>query len=212
MNKQPNPLQLLAALVIDFFRWSQLTPMILLWAFMLAMLLALLVVGNQEATFDLIGWLGETIARLPWVGPKFVAWMEAKAQAQDGATEIHLGKMDLKSAVLTAWGVISAVFMFLAWIASHFFGPFKPWTLKRKMGWTAVACLLVIALFMLLYFLDRESWNDPPSKALFTSSAMSIILFIVSAWCLMVSHVLGWLSHAIAKSDFSQPASDDGLL
>jgi len=210
MNKQPNPLQLLATLVIDFFRWSQLTPMILLWAFMLAMLLALLVVGNQEVTFELIGRVGEWLTTLPWIGPKLMAWLEA--HGEDGVLHFDTPGVDWKSAALTTWGVISAVFMFLAWVAGHFFGPFKPWTLKRKMGWMAVACLLVIAVFMLLYFLDRESWNDPPSKVLFTSSAMSIILFIVSAWCLMVSHVLGWLSHVIEKSDFSQPASDDGLL
>jgi hypothetical protein len=61
---------------------------------------------------------------------------------------------------LRAWAVISAVFMAFAWLAGRLFGPFEPWTLKRKLAWAALACLLTVIAFMTLYFLDRESWND----------------------------------------------------
>lgn len=210
MNTEPNPLRMLAALVIDFFRWSQLTPMILMWAMMLALLLGLLVIGNQDATWTLIERVTEWVASLPWIGPRFIAWMDA--HAEDGVIHLRGPNIDFKTAALTAWGVISVFFMILAWIAGRFFGPFKPWTLKRKLGWTALACLLVVLAFVVLYFLDRESWNDPLSKVLFTSSAMSIILFIVSAWCLTISHVLHWLSVVVANDDYPNPQSGDGRL
>lgn len=130
MNAQPKPLQMLAALVIDFFRWSQLSPMILMWAFMLGMLVALFFVGNQDATWTLVERVIAWIASLPVIGPRLVAWMDA--QAQDGVIHTKSSAIDFKSAVLTAWGFISLGFMAVAWIAGHFFGPFKPWTLKRK--------------------------------------------------------------------------------
>lgn len=210
MNTQPKLLQMLATLVIDYFRWSQLTPMILMWAFMLGLLLVMFIIGNQDATWTLIERVTASIASLPWIGPRFMAFMES--QAQDGKIDIPFGTMDLKSMVLTAWGFISAGFMLLAWIAGRLFGPFKPWTLKRKLGFTALACVGFTLVFVLLYFLDIEMQNDPLSKALFSSSGMSLILFIVSAWCLTVSHLLGWVSSLVAEANFGKSNSDGGLV
>lgn len=210
MKSQPNPLQMLAALVIDFFRWSQMTPMILMWALMLGMLFALFFVGNQEATWSIVQRGMEWVASLPVIGPKFVSWMES--QSQDGAADLNLGTMDFKSAVLTAWAVISGVFMALGWLAGLVFGPFKPWTLKRKLGVITLASILVVVTFMGLYFLDRESWNNPSAAVLFTASGMAFILFLVSAWCITVSHALGRLFGLVAEADFSQPKSSDGII
>ena len=176
--------------------------MILMWAGMLGLLFALFFVGNQETTWTLLERLTAWLASLPFVGPRFVEWMEARAQ--DGAIDMDFGRINFESAVLTAWGFISAIFMGLAFIAGHFFGPFKPWTLKRKLGVAALACLLVVIAFLALYLLDQELWNDPFSKALFTASGLAILLFIVSAWCLTVSHALGWLSGVVAGIDFER--------
>lgn len=40
-NERINPLKLAIGLLIDYFRWSQLTPMITVWGFGLLMLTAL---------------------------------------------------------------------------------------------------------------------------------------------------------------------------
>ena len=136
-RNQLNPLQILGSLVIDYFRWTQLTPMVLMWAFMLAMLFALFIVSNQEATWNLAGRLADLISTLPWIGPRFMEWMEA--QAGDGAIDFNLGAIDFKAAILRAWAVVSAVFMAFAWLAGRLFGPFESWTLKRKLAWAALA-------------------------------------------------------------------------
>ena len=209
MNVQTKPLQLLAAMVIDFFRWSQLAPMVIMWGFMLVLLLALFIISYEDATWTLFERVMELIASLPVIGPRFTAWLEA--QAQDGTISFSPGKVDPFTAVLKVWGVISVVFMVLSWIAGRIFGPFKPWTLGRKLGVTALACMLVIITFIVLYFLDKASWNDPLSKVILTSSAMAFILFIVSAWCLSISHMLGWLSGVVAEADFSKPDSNSVL-
>lgn len=202
MRTQPNFLQIMGTLVIDYFRWSQLAPMILMWAAMLGMLFALLFISNQEATFTLVERMAQWVSNLPWIGPRFVEWIEA--QSQDGAVDVNLGAIDFKAVVLRTWALVSAIFMAFAWLASRLLGPFKPWTLKRKLASAAMACLLIVVVFMILYFLDHEAWNDSPFQAMLSGTHMALVMFVVSAWCLSVSHALGWLSSAVATADFSK--------
>jgi uncharacterized membrane protein YdcZ (DUF606 family) len=195
---RPTPARLLAALALDFFRWSQLTPMILMWAMMLGLLFILFFIGNEDAVWTALERTSTWLSTLPVIGPGFVDWLAAQA-GEDGTIHISPGGTDFRSAVLTAWGLISAVFMFLGWIAGVVFGPFTPWTLKRKLGAAALACVLVLAAFVALYVSDSEMWNGSPSQAVFSLSGMAIVLFVVSAWCVTASHALGWLSGAVAN-------------
>jgi hypothetical protein len=59
--------------------------------------------------------------------------------------------------------------------------------------------------------LDRESWNDSLSHVLLSSSGLALVLLVVSAWFLTVSHVLGWLSATLAGADLRQPDTGGGL-
>lgn len=197
MQNQPKPTQLLASVAIDYFRWTQLTPMILMWAMVIGMLFILIFVSHEDATWSLIGATADWIASLPWVGPKFVAFMES--QAEDGVISPDVGAFDFKSAVLQIWGGISLVFMAVGWLAGLAFGPFEPWTLKRKLGAAALACFLMVAVMMLLYFLDPELWNDGPLMVALTASGMALVMFIVNTWCLSISHALGLLSRHVLQ-------------
>lgn len=210
MNKQPNPLQLLAALLIDYFRWTQLTPMILMWAILLGMLFFLFFATHEEATVSAGAALLEWITTLPWIGPKFVAWMETRVE--DGVVDLSPGPIDFKSAVLWTWGIISLVFMALSWVAGLFLGPFKPWTLKRKLGFAGLASLFFVFALLGLYALDIDSWNDGLGKVILSSSGMALVIFIVSAWCLSISHALGLLSDYVADAEFVQKDKPEGLL
>ena len=156
----------------------------------------------------MVGALGEWLSSLPWVGPKFVAFMES--QAEDGVISPDLGGISFKSAVLWIWGVISVIFMLIGWVAGLFIGPFKPWSLKRKLGVAALACVLFVVLMMVLYFLDRETWNDGPLKVVLSASGMAVILFLVNAWCFSISHALGLLSEYIVETDFGSNRSGSG--
>ena len=72
----------------------------------------------------MVGALTESIASLPWIGPKFLAFMES--QAEDGTISPDLGAIDYKSAVLWVWSGISLMFMAIGWVVGLLFGPFKP--------------------------------------------------------------------------------------
>lgn len=192
-----NPIKLIATLVIDYLRWTQLTPMLTVWGFGLLMLAALLFVNNQEQTFDTIFAVLEWIAGLPVIGDRFTAWMESQA-GNDGT--ISLGGSDLKAAALKAWSLISLVFMLIALSVSWIFGPFKPWSLKRKLGITALCCGALLAAFISLYFANPEEFNGPFENWLLTFGGIALILFVVSAWCLSIAHLLGHWSRAIGRS------------
>ena len=202
MKSEARPIQLLLLLVIDYLRWTQFTPMILMWAMVLGMFFILFFVSHDDAAWSMVGALTESIASLPWIGPKFLAFMES--QAEDGAISPDLGAIDYKSAVLWVWSGISLMFMAIGWVVGLLFGPFKPWTLKRKLGTAALACTVVVAVMMVLYFLDPETWNDGPFRVALSASGMALVMFIVNAWCLSISHALGLVSEYVAEANAGQ--------
>jgi len=193
MTHELKPLQLIASALIDYFRWTQLTPMILMWFGLIGMLLALFFVTNQEVGVSMTESVLEWVASLPWIGPRFVQWMEAQ---QTGGT---LDTKSMKSTVLTAWALISVVFMLINWVASILFGPFKPWTLKIKLGLAALVSVLFAGVFSGLFYLSQEILNDPMSKVILVSMGLGIATFVVSAWCLSVAHLLDKLRDLISQ-------------
>lgn len=196
MREGPEIFRNLLSLGIDYLRWTQLAPLILMWAMVLGLLLALAFVGHQEAAWSLADRLARWLASLPWVGSRFTAWLEA--QAQDGTVSAHIGMEDLESVVLKAWAALSLGFMVLGWLTGWLLGPFRPWSLKRKMLLALLACLAVFALIMALYFSDRGNWNDPVGKVLFSVGGMSLVLLLATTWFLSLSHALGNLSGLVA--------------
>ena len=203
MKPEPHPLQLLGALLIDYLRWSQLTPMILMWFGILGMLFLLFFVNNQEATWSAANTTAEWVASLPLVGPWFVELMDAQAQNDS------LDSIDLKSAALSAWAALSLVLMLIGWIAGFFFGPFTPWTLKRKIGLSAVASLLVAVAFVGLFYAAPELTQDPFGKVLASGIGLAAATFIVSSWCLSVAHLLGRVRQMVAEADIGWMKSSD---
>jgi hypothetical protein len=204
MHTEPHPLRVFGSLIINYFRWSQLTPMILMWFSLLGMLFLLFFVNNQEATWSATENVAEWIASLPLVGPWFTDWMAA--QAEDGS----LDATDLKSAALSAWAVLSLVFMVISWTAGALFGPFKPWTLKLKLGLSAIAGMLFAAAFVGFFYINPELSNDPFGKILSTGIGMGVLAFIVSTWCLSIAHILGRVSDAVAGVDLGHSKPSDG--
>lgn len=204
-----NPLKLAPVLVIDYFRWSQLTPMIAFWGFSLLMLAAMFFVNNQQATWDALGTVFTYLAGLPLIGDGFVRWLESLA-GRDGSLE--LDGEQFKATALKAWGLLSLVFMALAWIAGWLFGPFRPWTLRRKLGVTGLACLVLLAAFVAVFLQDRQQFNGPALEWMLMFASVGVLLAVVSAWCLTVAHLLGRAAWAIEQSKLGERRAENGLL
>ncbi|MGK2927275.1 MAG: hypothetical protein ACSLE2_16790 [Lysobacterales bacterium] len=207
-----NPLKLIVTLAIDYARWTQLSPLVTLWAFGIGMLAAMLFVNYQVQSWDALGSLFQWIAGLPLIGDRFSSWLESLAGEEE---TIRLGGNDLKSAVLKAWSLLSLAFMVLALAINWIFGPFKPWSLKRKLGIAALCCMTLLAGFVAVYLADPEQFNGPASSWMFNFGGIAFLLFVVNAWCLTIAHLLGLGRRAIEYSSLGErdrskplPASD----
>jgi hypothetical protein len=198
----PNPFKFAAILGIDYLRWTQLTPLVTIWAFGIAMLAAMLFINFEEQSWDALGSLLEWIAGLPVIGDAFSARMESLAGEDE---TIKLSGNDLKAAVLKAWSLLSLAFLLLALALNWAFGPFKPWSLKRKLGIAALCCLALLAGFVAVYFGDPELFNGPAAGWMLNFGGICLLLFIVSAWCLSIAHALGLARKAIETKYWGAP-------
>lgn len=202
MNKKIHPLQLIGSLLIDYFRWTQLVPMITLWSFALLMVFMLFFVNHQDETLDGVGAIAEWASELPVVGPALLNWAEEKASDDD---TLHFSGEDLKVGAMRAWAILSLVFMVISWLVSVLFGPFQPWPLKRKLTATGLACVVLMAGFVGVYFLSPETFNGPLSGWLLNFAGIALLIFLVSAWCLSIAHALGLLNRLLTGSHYSEP-------
>lgn len=207
-----NPLKLIVMLAIDYVRWTQLSPLVTIWAFGIAMLAAMLFVNYEEQSWDALGSLFQWIAGLPLIGDRFTAWMESLAGEDE---TIKLSGNDLKAAVLKAWSLLSLAFMVLALAINWIFGPFRPWSLKRKLITAAVSCMALLAGFVAVYYANPEQFNGPASGWMFNFGGIALVLFVVNAWCLSIAHLLGLGRRAVENSSLGErdrskppPASD----
>lgn len=206
MKNKPHPLQFFGSMLIDYFRWSQLAPMITMWFFAVLMVFMLYFVNNQDETVDgawaAISW----VAELPVIGPSFTEWLENRA-TDDGA--LHFGGDDFKAGAMKVWLLLSLVMMVIGWLASLLFGPFKPLTLKRKLGYAGLGSLALVAGFAGVYFLNSESFNATTGSLVLNFVGIPLLLFLVSCWCLSIAHVLGIISRSLTASQISQTAPQD---
>ena len=202
MTEGPNLLKLTATLAIDYLRWTQLAPLITIWAFGIAMLAAMLFVNFEEQSWDALGSLFEWIAGLPVIGGRFTAWLESLAGEDE---TIKLSGNDLKAAVLKAWSLLSLAFLILALAVNWAFGPFKPWSLKRKLGTAGLCCLALLAGFVAVYFADPEPFNGPAGNWMLTFGGLALVLFLVNVWGLSIAHALGLARRAVETKVWDAP-------
>jgi hypothetical protein len=178
-------------------RWTQLTPMLLLWGFGLMMVLALTFVNFQEQTITVLEFMLEWLVQLPVVG-EYIANL-----LPDENSTTHISKSDLKSFVLSSWALLSLVFMLAGIVLSSLFGPFQPWTLKRKMLITGVGTVLLLAGMVANYYAAPHNFNGEASAWMLNFSLISLLVFVVSAYCLSISHFLGYLNEALMAGELN---------
>ncbi len=185
---------MLVSLGLDYLRWSQLTPMLLTWAFALLMLAALVFVNFQQQAFSATGNVIQWLMQLPLLGKYFSAFFTAED------TGVKLGIDDLKSYALWGWFVISLAFMLVNMALSAWLGPFQPWSLKRKILYAGFGCLLFFAGLVWVYFAGNENFNGSMASWMFSFSLWALLVFLVSVYSLSISHVLGRISEGLSGS------------
>jgi hypothetical protein len=180
-------------LLVDYFRWTQLTPMILGWAVLLGALLLFAFVNFQAEGFTVLEALAKLWERYPWL-PRIE---DPGTTGEDGAW--HIDGENLRGPVLAAWGVISMVFWGMACLWQAVFGARAPWSLRRKLKVALGAAAAAWLAFVAIYLLSSETFHGSPVRWLLTFAVMCALPVIVSAYSLTVAHVLGRLSDRLAE-------------
>jgi hypothetical protein len=195
MNPDPlsknNIPKLLLSVGLNYLRWTQLTPMFMMWGTALAMLLALTFINFQEQTFSMLEDFLPWLMQLPIVGDRITPFLT------DEGSGTHVKSGDFKSFVLQAWSITSLAFMLASMAFTALFGPFKPWTLKRKFLFVLLGIAVLLAGFIFNYFAGTENFYNDASAWIFNFSMISLLVFIVSAYCLSISHFLRFLDDAL---------------
>jgi len=208
MRNKPHPLQFFSSLVIDYIRWSQLAPMITMWFFAALMVFMLYFVNHQDETVTGAAAVVSWVAELPVVGPSFIEWME-KRETDEGA--LHFGGDDFKVVAMKIWVLLSLAMMVTGWVANLIFGPFQPLTLKRKLGFAGLGSLAFIAGFFGVYLLSPGLFNATPTQLTLNSVGIALLLFLVSVWCLSISHMLGLFGRSLGDAQISKTSPEDEL-
>jgi len=190
------------SLLIGYFRWTQLFPMIAAWAIGAGLLILFVITADEEATGQVIESVGQRVEAVPVLAQALGSTFDyvfSEEEADKHPFEAF------KSVVLKVWGIVSLVFMMLAWLLDLLFGPFKPWTLKKKLKVTLVACLVLEASYFACFLANPDDFNGPISIMVLNFLVWGVAVFLISTWSLTISHMLGKLQLAIAQSDDQQP-------
>ena len=205
MQSQTYVLKLLLSLGLGYMRSTQLTPMLLMWGYSLVMLLALTFVNFQQQALFALESLLEWLTQLPLVGTRMASLLSGES------TGMHLNTGDFESLVLSTWAVVSLVLMLAGMVISWLFGPFRPWTLKRKIVLAAAGILLLLGGLMANYYAAPHNFNGAVSAWMLNFAFISLLVFGVSAYSLSMAHFLAYLNDALMAGAANRPDRPGGL-
>jgi len=174
----------LAGLVLDYLRWTQFIPMILLRAFACAMIAGLVLIGAQEAMLTDPDRFEEVVERAEAVLLPFI-------DAVAPVVSFLVARGDGLSAqqwVLGIWGWLALIGMLASWLRATIAGPRAPWPFRRKL-WIAAVAAVVYGLFIriTLLVLDVEAST---LAVVLNVAFFPLVLIIASGWGLAVSHII----------------------
>jgi hypothetical protein len=194
----------LAGLASDYFRWTQLVPMITAWAFLLVMVGAMLLGSFQQQSFSTIEWGVNTYERVfgpvqtESETPADPAAGSASDQADDGA--VRFSGEDFMPWVLRAWAIMALAGWLLGMLRAVVFGPREPMRLKRKLALAAIPATACVALFGLAYFFGSEEFHGSAVGWLLMFTGFPLGAWLVSAYSLSVTHGLDMFRRKVVEA------------
>ena len=204
-----------------YLRWTQLVPMLVVWAFVWIMVLALLLVNFQDQAFTAVeraayvyeDWFGGNAEDLLGPPPDQAAGPAAGGPADDGAADLpagdaeaagdgalHFDDEDISSWLWRYWALLSLAGWILGGLRSLVFGPREPWRLGAKLKVAAGVAALASAGMFAAWLWGSETFNGGPLGWVALFLGVPLLAWLVSAWSLSVAHLLDHLADAAGRA------------
>lgn len=181
--------KLLANLVLDYFRWTQLIPMILGWAFAIVMILGI----------SLVVFQGSINAFLENTEPMIERFIGSATESSDAETGLSFTGNDIIPWILKIWGWLAFSGWILSIIREKIFGPRPPGRLGRKIKISGIAAGVFSVILLTMYLAIGDFSGNTTLELMVTFVLMPLFLWGVSAYGLTVSFVISELQKLIDK-------------
>jgi len=178
--------KLAVKLFLDYVRWTQLIPMVVVWSFTILTVSAIFLISFQGEVNAMLDRLEPAAERVLGPPPEPAADTEAP---EDENMSVTVTEDDILPWIYRIWGALALAGWAVSSIRAKIYGPKKPKALKRKLVLAAAASGMVILFLILGYVIGDFSGNTLP-ELMVPFILLPIILWIVSAWGLTISHVI----------------------
>jgi hypothetical protein len=196
---QPGLVATVAIGVMGYLRWVQFIPMLVAWVFLLIMVGVMLLVNFQEQGFTLAEAADGLYVRVfgpidAPAEPPGDAGGAAQPDSADGSGALHFSGKDIAAWLMPWWLLAALVGWLLSGLRGMLFGPRPLMALPRKLFIAAVAAALCSAGFFVAWLFGSETFHGGAAGWIALFIGMPAMVWVVSAWCLSIAHVLDHLA------------------
>ena len=190
----PEPLRILLGLGLDYLRWVSLTPMVLLWALYLVLVLLMIHI-NLEGSFDNVLERGyeiysERFGPIEWIEEGRAEYEREQAMQEEievtpqESEEFDIGA--LFRLIMKIWGIIALAAWGLSLLRGLVFGPRPPRTLGQKLKLMLLAVLAGWTVLLLTALFGSTTFVDGLSSWIVWFSVLAVLLTVVSGITLII--------------------------
>ncbi len=173
-------------LAIDYFRWTQLLPMLAAWGFLLLGLFAIALTSFEDQATALLEAFFAVFGAVYRLLPDSLTGV-----AEDGS--LRLSGDDLISALSWAWFVLSGIAMIVNWLVGERLRPDFLATLSGRIKTAGFLAAGVSVLVLVIRVLVPENFGGPITAWLPTLIGGPLIVWIISVYSLSVSAALSFV-------------------
>lgn len=212
-GNEPGIVGTILGMGLDYVAWTQVIPAVFAWLLALFFLLALLLVDmdvrgenpaeNMQALGERFPVLEEKVG--PWIQQRVSPSVEAATDPETGA--VDLGKIDFYGFATRIWLSLSLAGMVLGLLLRLLRGPRPGRTLRRKLLWTFGACGLLVLAYQSVFVFGAVPFEGSFLKWLLLFASLALLVFLVTAWSISVSHGLNRISRQLAGNVDASPTA-----
>ena len=185
-------LRAIISLAIDYFRWTQLVPMLACWALLIACLVAFVLTSFESQGLAALEAVLAIVAAVASVLPESFT-----PRAADGS--IELSGDELIDMAMWSWFFVSMIAVVINWIVGERLRPRFLTTLRGRIGTAGFAASFVSIAMIAVRLLAPGNFNGSFVSWLPFLLGAPVIVWFVSIYSLSVSAALGLLEPVLTN-------------